>query len=68
MDEGQGYQQSQLFTIRMWPEALGEGQTEWRGQVRHVPSGETRWFREWAKLITIVQEMLPLANHPHATS
>lgn len=40
-------------------EALGEGQTKWRGQIRHVTPGETRYFREWAKLVTYVQKMLP---------
>jgi hypothetical protein len=33
--------------VRMWLEPLGDGQTEWRGKVQHVPSGESRYFREW---------------------
>jgi hypothetical protein len=38
---------SHLFTVRLWPEALGPGSVEWRNKVTHVLSGETRYFREW---------------------
>lgn len=48
-----------LFTIRLWPEFLGGGQGEWRGQVRHMTSGEVRYFREWSKLVAFLSEMLP---------
>ena len=41
---------SYLFTVRLWVEDLGEGQGEVRMQVRHVLSGETRYFRQWAEL------------------
>ena len=55
----QEHHRSQLFTLRLWPEALADGQVEWRGQVRHLPSGETRYFREWPVLMAFVQTMLP---------
>ena len=58
MDESQDHR-SQLFTLRLWPEALGDGQAEWRGQVRHLASGETRYFREWPALIAFLQDVLP---------
>jgi steroid delta-isomerase-like uncharacterized protein len=48
-----------LFTVRLWLEHLGEGQTEWRGEVRSVVSGETRYFRDWPRLVALVQAMLP---------
>jgi hypothetical protein len=38
---------------------LGDGQAEWRGQVRHLISGETRYFREWGVLVEFLQVMLP---------
>lgn len=44
--------------VRVWLEHLGDGKTEWRGQVKHVMRGEVRYFRDWPGLITIVQEML----------
>lgn len=49
---------SQLFTVRLWLEDLGEGRSEWRGRVEHVLSGQTRYFRDWATLIAALQEML----------
>jgi hypothetical protein len=48
-----------LFTVRLWLEDLGGGQTEWRGEVRDVVSGEVRYFRDWPTLIALVQAMLP---------
>ncbi len=52
--------QSQLFTLRLWVERLGQEPTEVRIQVRHVLSGETRYFHEWplvvAYLLAKVQE------------
>jgi hypothetical protein len=44
------YSQSALFTVRLWREALDAGPGEVRIQVRHVLSGETRYFRRWAQL------------------
>ncbi len=49
---------SQLFTVRVWQEDLGQGRCEWRGKVRHVTSGEVRYFRDWPMLIAHMQEML----------
>lgn len=45
---------SQLFTVRVWQEDTGEGRSEWRGQVRHVLSGETRYFRDWQSLASFI--------------
>ncbi len=50
---------SHLFTVRLWREDLGQGQTEWRGEVHEVVSGERRYFRDWSTLVALVQEMLP---------
>jgi hypothetical protein len=59
MDRSQKPHRSHLFTLRLWPEAMADGQVEWRGQVRHLPSGETRYFREWPVLVAFVQNALP---------
>ena len=48
------HQPTQLFTIRLWVEVLGEGQGEVRMQVQHVRSGETYYFRSWSPLITYI--------------
>ncbi len=47
-----------LFMVRIWLEDLGGGKAEWRGQVKHVLSGEVRYFREWPMLVKILQEAL----------
>jgi hypothetical protein len=48
---------SHLFMVRVWQENLGDGKTEWRGQVKHVLSGEARYFREWPTLLEYLREM-----------
>ena len=47
---------SELFTVRLWREDLGEGRVEWRGKVQHVLSGDTRYFRDWQMLLAFIQE------------
>ena len=51
-------QTSHLFTLRLWMEDTGEGQTDWRGKVQHVNSGEVRYFRGWSVLETFVEGLL----------
>jgi len=50
--------EAQLFTVRVWPEELGAGDVEWRGRVEHVPSGTSRYFRDWETLLAFVQAQL----------
>jgi len=47
---------SQLFTVRVWHEDLGEGGSEWRGKVQHTLSGEVCYFRDWQTLVTFLVE------------
>jgi hypothetical protein len=49
---------SHLFTVRLWLEPLGDGQSEWRGKVQHVPSGEAQYFREWSSLVIFLEREL----------
>ncbi len=49
---------SQLFTVRLWRENLGDGRSEWRGQVQHALSRETRYFRDWPTLVAFLVEQL----------
>ena len=42
--------ESHLFIVRMWREDLGDGQSEWRAYLRHVPTGEDRYVRTWQDL------------------
>ncbi len=48
--------QSHLFTLRLWQEDLGGGQTDWRGKIQHVNSGEVRYFRDWQVLEDFLEE------------
>ena len=59
MDTAHPPSRSHLFTVRLWREDLGHSQSEWRGEVHDVVSGERRYFRDWPTLLTLVQEMLP---------
>lgn len=55
---------SHLFTLRLWLEELGSGQTDWRGKVQHVNGGEARYFRDWPTLETFVEGLL-CRSDPH---
>jgi hypothetical protein len=59
LDDTEPPTRTHLFTVRVWLEELGAGQTEWRGEVHYVLSGEVRYFRDWPMLIALVQTMLP---------
>ena len=57
-DRGDRQAPAQLFTLRVWSEEVGEAQTEWRGRVQHVATGETRYFRTWEALVQFLNEQL----------
>jgi hypothetical protein len=50
---------SHLFTLRLWAEDMGDGKTEWRGEIQYTSSGEIHFFRGWSSLLALVQSMLP---------
>jgi hypothetical protein len=58
----QAAQKSHLFTLRLWSEDLGSGQTDWRGKIQHVNSGEARYFRDWLTMESFVEELLRKAD------
>lgn len=49
---------SQLFVLRIWVEEVGHGRFEIRGQVKHVPSTETVYFRKWSTLQAFLTQRL----------
>ena len=49
---------SQLFTLRIWWEETEPSQRKVRMQVRHVLTGETRYFRSEAALLAYVSSKL----------
>jgi hypothetical protein len=54
----QKHHDSHLFTLRLWPEPLAGGGMGWRGQLTHVLSGETSYFREWWRLVEFLSSVL----------
>ena len=49
---------SDLFTLRVWPEEVDDGQIEWRGKVQHVTSGDVFYFREWEAMLAFLLGIL----------
>jgi hypothetical protein len=58
MDTSSQRPRSHLFTVRVWKEEIGTDQSEWRGKVQLVTSGEVRYFRGWAALVPLLLTML----------
>ena len=57
MDRKEG-SHSQSFLIRVWVEEVGNGRIEYRGQVKHIRSAETAYFREWYSLQSFLKRKL----------
>lgn len=49
---------SSLFTVRLWVEVVSSGEREVRMQVKHVLSGEIRYFRDWTELVAYLRAKL----------
>ena len=58
---------SHLFTVRLWREEVSSGQSEWRGKVQQVSTGEAHYFREWEALVSILLQMLSVSASPPET-
>jgi hypothetical protein len=58
MNQAKELSHTQLFTVRLWREDLGAGQTEWRGEVHDVLSGERRYFRDGPALLASLQALI----------
>ena len=48
-----------LFVLHVWAEALDQQQSEWRGRITYLDSGEIRFFRDPASLHQTLLHMLP---------
>lgn len=58
------WSRSQLFTVRVWVEEADADHCEVRMQVRHVLSGETRYFSAWPPLIVYLLSKLDVPPGP----
>ena len=50
--------QLHYFTLRLWFEKLGDGQMEWRGEIKNSKSGEIRYFRQGPMLLDLLTTMM----------
>jgi hypothetical protein len=58
MEKSSQSPRSHLFTVRVWQEEVRNGQSEWRGKVQLLSSGEVQYFRDWAALVPLLITML----------
>jgi hypothetical protein len=49
---------SQLFTLRLWPEEVTAGHTEWRGKIQRVLGGESVCFQSWDAMMDFLLKNL----------
>ena len=61
MPSDQPHPRTHLFTLRLWVELSGDDQREVRMQVRHVLSGETRYFRAWSEVVAFLLAQMQAA-------
>ena len=55
-EQRSAYLHSYLFHVRLWLETMSDEEAELRGEVRHVLSGEVRYFRELSALTTYLSD------------
>jgi hypothetical protein len=58
MDKPDQHPRSHLFTVRVWQEEVGHDQTEWRGKVHLITTGNVRYFRGKEALAPLLLIML----------
>ncbi len=56
------HSRSHLFTLRVWPEEIEEGRTEWRGKIQWVVGGDTLYFRDWEVMMSFLLRTLQAAQ------
>jgi hypothetical protein len=54
MQPDQGHPRTHLFLVRLWLEPLADDRREVRMQVKHVLSGETRFFHAWPDVVAFL--------------
>lgn len=50
--------ETRLFVLRLWAEDMGGGRSDWRGSIRHLATGEARYFRDWPTMEAFVDGVL----------
>lgn len=52
--------EKELFIVKVWREVVNIDQTEWRGKIQHVKSGQVRYFRDLSTMLAFLVDILPL--------
>lgn len=47
-----------IFTLRLWLEAVSDEQSEWRGELKNLSTGEVRYIRLWEEVAQFIPIML----------
>lgn len=55
---------SHFFTLRIWSEPLEDDRVEWRGKLKYVPDGDSRYFRGWDTLVHHLRDFLEEQEQP----
>ena len=66
-DQYQPQPHSQLFTVRLWRDTEQSNERAPYIQVRHVLTGETRYFSAWPPLIDYLENKLDSLQTPRET-
>ncbi len=56
-------ERSQMFTLRVWVEDVGNGRIEYRGTIKHILTGETHHFRDYPTLIHHLEAAFAQNDH-----
>ena len=64
MEQETQYPGTRLFTVRLWQEALGGGQVEWRGRAQDIGTGAAAYFRDLPGLIPVLARLLEAPATP----
>ena len=47
-----------ILTLRLWHEQVGHDQSEWRGEIKNLSTGEMRYFRRWDEIAALARRMI----------
>jgi hypothetical protein len=53
-----------VMTLRFWQEVVEPQQSEWRGEIKNLATGEVRYFRGCGDIAEIVSTMLSNTRLP----
>lgn len=52
------------FVARIWPESAENGETRWRGRVKHIQGNTERYFHDLTELEAFLEEVIAAPPGP----